>query len=44
MTDPSDASDVRQGAVEHLHTALSVDEVDEAKFHIRQALQLLEVE
>ncbi|WP_281275364.1 hypothetical protein [Halorussus ruber] len=44
MTDSSDASEVRQGAVEHLHTALAAEEADEVKFHIRQALQLLEVE
>ncbi|WP_276302160.1 hypothetical protein [Halorussus lipolyticus] len=48
MSEPSDRSDdgpdERQGAVEHLNDALGADQLDEAKFHVRQALQLLQVE
>lgn len=39
-----DESDERQVAVEHLDDALSADQLDEAKFHVRQALQLLDIE
>ena len=48
MSESSDGSDdrpaERQGTVEHLDDALSADQLDEAKFHVRKALQLLEVE
>lgn len=48
MSEPSDGSadgpDERQGVVEHLDDALATDQLDEAKFHVRQALQLLQVE
>lgn len=44
MSESKDGSDERQGAVEHLNSALSADQLDETKYHVRQALQLLDVE
>ncbi|WP_321112658.1 hypothetical protein [Halorussus salinisoli] len=44
MSNSGDESSERQGAVEHLNTALSADRLDEAKYHVRQAIQLLDVE
>lgn len=39
-----DESDGREEAVTHLHEALKVDDADTKNFHVRQALQLLDVE
>lgn len=33
----------RDGAVEHLEQALEVEDPDETEFHLRQALQMLDV-
>ncbi|WP_256478566.1 hypothetical protein [Halorussus limi] len=44
MSDSSEESAEREGAVEHLDSALSADRLDDAKYHVRQALQLLDVE
>lgn len=39
-----DGGDTRTQAVQHLQTALDSDDTEEKEFHIREALQLLQVE
>ena len=39
-----DEPDGREEVVHHLHEALEVEDADTKNFHVRQALQLLDVE
>lgn len=39
-----DEPDGREETVHHLHEALEADSTDRKNFHVRQALQLLDVE
>lgn len=43
MTAGTKRINARDGAVEHLEQALNADDADQTDFHLRQALQLLDV-
>ena len=44
MTDPAEESRETQGAIQHLEAALATNEMSEVNYHLRQALQLLDME
>ena len=44
MTESETRSEEKRGAIQHLEAALETDRMDEANYHVRQALQFLGVE